>query len=51
MGPSGSGKTTLLKLLSGQMFSGEFSGIRAINNFVPSTAKYDEVSVVIHSSY
>ena len=44
MGPSGSGKTTLLKLLGGQMFCGEFRGIRAINQIVPPRMKYDEVS-------
>jgi ABC-type multidrug transport system ATPase subunit len=38
------GKTTLLKLLGGQMFSGEFNGLRAINNIIPKKDVYDQVS-------
>jgi ATPase subunit of ABC transporter with duplicated ATPase domains len=44
MGPSGSGKTTLLKLIGGQMFQGEFNGVRAINNTIFSRNKFDEVT-------
>lgn len=43
MGPSGGGKTTLLKLISGQMFTGEFAGKRAINNFVFRPHDYDQI--------
>lgn len=50
MGASGCGKTTLLKLLGGQMFQGEFSGTRAINNVVYNKKKYDDVSVILSSS-
>lgn len=37
------GKTTLLKLLGGQMFSGEFHGVRGINNIIPQKLVYDQV--------
>ncbi len=40
------GKTTLLKLIGGQMYGGEFSGLRGINRLIPEERKtYDEVGI------
>jgi hypothetical protein len=44
------GKTTLLKLLGGQMFSGQFTGNRAINSAIPPRKAYDEVLYLFPSN-